>query len=46
MWVGISEKALNDYAKQKEQKKVVIRYKTKVYTEVRYFAMTIGRKLY
>ena len=29
---------------QKEQKQVVIKYKTKIYTAVRYFAMKVGCK--
>ena len=29
---------------RKEQKKVIIKHKTKIYTTVRYFAMKIGRK--
>ena len=29
---------------RKEQKQVVIKHKTKIYTAVRYFAIKIGRK--
>jgi len=39
------EKRFNMIIKRrKEQKQVVIRHKTKMYTEARYSAMKIGRK--
>ena len=44
--VGVREKGVNDIQEWKEQKQIVIKHKTKIYTAERYFAMKSWRNYY